>query len=121
MSRVLSKEAFSGSSNGRLIRLEGIATPGTLIHLTPTTNVKDVVHLWAQLLVTATSRTISVEWGGTATLDIMTFFLGSGTLATGMEKIIDGFPLTTASGLTVRVFATASDEVFIGGYVNRFT
>jgi hypothetical protein len=118
---VASKLAFSASSNGRLIRLEDVGTPGTLVHTTPTTNVKDVIHLWAQLLVTATSRTLSVEWGGTATLDIMTFFLGSGTLATGMEKIIDGFPLTTASGLTVRAFATASDEVFIGGYVNRFT
>lgn len=118
MSRVLSKEAFSESSNGRLIRLEDIATAGTLIHLTPTTNVKDVVHLWAQLLVTATSRTLSVEWGGTATLDIMTFSLTSGT---EMVKIIDGWPLTTASGLTVRAFATASDEVFVGGFINRFT
>ncbi|KKK51744.1 hypothetical protein LCGC14_3111890 [marine sediment metagenome] len=118
---VASKLAFSESSNGRLIRLEDITTPGTLIHLTPTTNVKDIIHLYAQLLVTATSRTLSVEWGGTATLDIMTFSLGSGTLATGMLKIIDGFPLTTVSGLTVRAFATASDEVFIGGYVNRFT
>ena len=115
---VASKIAFSASSNGRLIRLEDITTAGTLIHLTPTTNVKDVVHLWAQLLVTATSRTLSVEWGGTATLDIFTFNLGSGT---GMAKIIEGWPLTTASGLTVRAFATASDEVFIGGYVNRFT
>ncbi len=114
---VASKRAFSASSNGRLIRLEAIGTPGTLIHTTPTTNVKDVIHLFAQLLVTATSRTFSVEWGGTATLDIMTFPLSSGT---GMLKIIDGFPLTTASGLTVRAFATASDEVFIGGYVNRF-
>jgi len=118
---VASKLAFSGSANGRLIRLEAITSAGTIIHTTPTTNVKDVIHLFAQLLVTATSRTLSIEFGGTATLDIMTFFLGSGTLATGMEKIIPGFPLTTASGLTVRGFATASDEVFIGGYVNRFT
>ena len=118
---VASKLAFSESSNGRLIRLEATGTPGTLIHLTPTTNVKDVVHLWAQLLDTATSRTLSIEWGGTATLDIMTFFLGSGTLATGMVKVIDGWPLTTASGLTVRAFSTATDTVFIGGFVNRFT
>ena len=121
MARVGSKEAFSESSNGRLIRLEDKATPGTLIHTTPTNGVIDIIHLWAQLLVTATSRTLSIEWGGTATLDIMTFFLGSGTLATGMVKVIDGWPLTTASGLTVRAFATATDEVFIGGYVNRFT
>ena len=120
MARVGSKEAFSGSSNGRLIRLEDVATPGTLIHTTPTTNVIDIVHLWAQLLVTATSRTLSVEWGGTATLDIMSIFLNDGTSTDGMVKVIDGFPLTTASGLTVRAFATASDEVFIGGYVNRF-
>ncbi len=117
---VASKLAFSESSNGRLIRLEEITSAGTLIHLTPTTNVKDVIHLWAHLLVTATSRTLSVEWGGTATLDIITVFLASGTLATGIEKVIDGWPLTTASGLPVRAFATASDEVFIGGYVNRF-
>ena len=120
MARVGSKEAFSESSNGRLIRLEDIISAGTLIHTTPTTNFKEVIHLWAHLLVTATSRTLSVEWGGTATLDIITVFLASGTLATGIEKVIDGWPLTTASGLTVRAFATASDEVFIGGYVNRF-
>ena len=118
---VASKVAFSASSNGRLIRLEDITSAGTLIHTTPTTNVKDIIHLWAHLLVTATSRTLSVEWGGTATLDIITVFLPSGTLATGIEKVIDGWPLTTASGLTVRAFATASDEVFIGGFVNRFT
>jgi len=117
---VASKLAFSASSNGRLIRLEDITSAGTLIHLTPTTNVKDVIHLWAHLLVTATSRTLSIEWGGTATLDIITVFLGSGTLATGPVKVIDGWPLTTASGLTVRGFATASDTVFIGGFVNRF-
>lgn len=117
---VASKRAFSASSNGRLIRLEDIISAGTLIHTTPTANVRDVIHLWAHLLVTATSRTLSVEWGGTATLDIITVFLPSGTLATGIEKVIDGWPLTTASGLTVRAFATASDEVFIGGYVNRF-
>ena len=118
---VASKLAFSESSNGRLIRLEDITSPGTLIHLTPTTNVKDVIHLFAQVLATATGRILSIEFGGTATLDIITKLLGTGGGTEGnMEKVIDGFPLTTASGLTVRAFATASDEVFIGGYVNRF-
>ena len=121
MARVGSKREFSASSNGRLIRLEDITSPGTLIHLTPTTNVKDVLHLWAQVLATATERMLTVEFGGTATLDILTKFLNAGTSTDGMVKVIDGFPLTTASGLTVRAFATASDEVFIGGYVNRFT
>ena len=118
---VASKRAFSASSNGRLIRLEAIGTPGTLIHTTPTTNVVDVIHLWAQVLATATQRLLTIEFGSTATLDILTAFLNAGTATDGMVKVIDGFPLTTASGLTVRAFATASDEVFIGGYVNRFS
>ena len=118
---VASKLAFSASSNGRLIRLEDNSSPGTLIHTTPTTNVKDVIHLWAQKLATATEGLLSIEFGGTATLDILSIFLNDGTATDGMVKVIDGFPLTTASGLTVRAFATASDEVFIGGYVNRFT
>ena len=117
---VASKRAFSASSNGRLIRLEAVGTPGTLIHTTPTTNVIDVIHLWAQKLATATEGLLTIEFGGTATLDIMSIQLNGGTSTDGMVKVIDGFPLTTASGLTVRAFATASDEVFIGGYVNRF-
>ena len=116
-----SKRSFSASSNGRLIRLEAIATPGTLIHTTPTNGVRDVIHLWAQVLATATERMLTIEFGGTATLDILTAFLNAGTATDGMVKVVHGFPLTTASGLTVRAFATASDEVFIGGYVNRFT
>ncbi len=119
---VASKIAFSASSNGRLIRLIDVASPGTLIHTTPTTNVKDVVHLWAHLVASATERVISIEFGGTATADLMGHMLTTGSEGPlGMVKIVDGFPLTTASGLTVRAFATSSDIVYVGGFVNRFT
>jgi hypothetical protein len=59
-----SRLLLSGSTNGRNIPVAATSTPGTAIHTAVSgTSSFDEVYLWAAN-VTATTATLTVEWGG---------------------------------------------------------
>lgn len=107
------KEFLSGSTDGAPIDVAATATPGTLIHTAHATS-KDEVWIYA-FNTTGSSRTLTVEFGGTAGKD--TIILNLGKSGIGLQVIVPGGLLT--NGLVVRAFADVANDVSIIGWVNR--
>lgn len=63
----LQKFKLSGSTNGRLIKVVPIVTPGTLLHTADATAL-DEIFLYV-VNSDATDRKLTVEWGGVASPD----------------------------------------------------
>lgn len=115
---VWSRLPLSGSTNGRLISVLGTSSPGTTIHTVSTaTQIKDHVYAWGCNQATSLSQ-ITFEFGGTSTLDQMTMNIPS---QAGFFPLLQGAPLIGATDIVVRAFATATNRVFIDGYVDRAT
>lgn len=105
---------LTGSTNGLPIKVVATATTGTTIHTaTAGTTDFDFITLWAQNNnASATTRTLTLEWGGTSTDDnIITTVPAKG----GLIQITDKIPLR--NGLLVTAFADVANEVFIVGHV----
>jgi len=112
----ITKEIFSGSTNGKGVLIAATATPGTLVHtaVAGTTDI-DLVHLWASNS-SVSAANITIEYGeATASANI-----NSGTtVGAAPQKILDGIPLQ--NGLTIKVFASTTNVINVYGYVNRIT
>lgn len=109
------KQKFSGSTNGRQIKVAATATPGTLIH----TSVAGLVD-WDEIWVYATNNhtaalTLVLQWGGTTSPDdLIQMSIPS---KTGLYLIIPGLVLN--NGLILRAYAGSANLICLSGWVNR--
>jgi hypothetical protein len=111
------KAKLSGSTDGRLIKVAAIATPGTLLHAAGAVagdDNFDEVWLWA-VNTDSVDRTLTIEWGGVlAPDDLIEVTLPA---ESGPIPVVPGLVLQNA--LSVRAFAAAANVVLVGGYVNK--
>ena len=115
---VWSRLPLSGSVNGRPIAILSTASPGTTIHTVSTaTAVRDSVYGWVWNMAT-TNSILTIEWGGTATLDQMVLTIPA---QDGAYAVLPGMTLVGATDIVVRGFATATNRLFFGGYTDRAT
>ena len=113
------KRKLSSSTNGRGIKIDTVATPGTLLHtavagITPGTF--DEIWLFAYNGDIA-NRLVTFEFGGASVPDDN---IGA-TVAyqSGLMLIVPG--LILQNGCEVRAFAGASGTVSVFGFVNSVT
>lgn len=110
-----SKVKFSGSTDGKQIKVAATATPGTTIHTAHATAL-DEVWLWSVNSSTSAVK-LTVEWGEATAPDgnvEVTVPAESGYLL-----IIPGCILTNS--LVVKAFAGTTNVLLINGFVNRIT
>jgi len=111
------KRAFSGSTNGRGIKVVATATPGTTIH-TAVTGTSDYDELWLYATNDGTSATeLTIEWGGTTDPDDLIQM--SIPAKSGLYLIVPGNVLQNS--LVVRAFSNNANEITIFGFVNRIS
>lgn len=107
---------FSGSTNGRPMAIDAVASPGTTIHTvaTATAAIEDIfIDAWN----TATAdRDIWIELGATGDSDALRTTLPP---RAGPYRIVAGARLAGGSGIVVRAYATATGNVRLAGGVNR--
>ena len=111
------KALLSGSTNGRQILVEEIATAGTLIHtaVAGTSNI-DEIWLWATNSDTV-ARALTIEYGGVADpTDLITVTI---PLQGGLVLVLPG--LVLQNSLVVRAFAETADVIMVSGFVNEIT
>jgi len=108
---------LSGSTSGRPIAVAATSSPGTTIHTaTSTSGDRDHITLWATN-IDSSSRTVSLEWGGTGTSDR----IGPITLAANSGPVLIADRWHLQGGLLVRAFASSANVVNITGKVARYT
>lgn len=111
-----SSVTLSGSTSGRLIAIQTTGPLGTTVHTAASsTGVHDEVHLWAQNLSTANALCF-LQLGGTSTLDEIIYTVPG---RDGLHTISPGLRLE--GGVVTRAYATSTDVLLLGGYVNRIT
>ncbi len=112
---------FSGSTQGKPIKVVATSTAGTTIHTTGTSaTVIDRIFMFAYNGHTA-DVLLTVEFGGVTVPDqniVVTV-----PFKAGLVLIIDGLPLlgNGSVGLTIGAFAGTTNVVTISGYVLRIT
>ena len=115
-----SKLVFSGSTDGRAIKVAATATPGTTIHTASSTATHyDEIWLYAQNTDT-TPRKLTIEWGSTSSPDDLieiTIPAESGLTLVAPGLVLKG----NATPLVVTAFAATTNVVTIHGYVNRIS
>lgn len=111
------KQILSGSTNGRIIKVVAVATPGTLIH-TAVAGATDIDELWLWAVNSdTTDRLLTIEYGGVAAPDDLIEV--TIRAESGLVLIVPGMVLQNS--LVVRAFAAAANVVMVGGFVNRIT
>ncbi len=110
-----SKLKFSGSTNGRLIKVVATSTLGTTIHAAHATSL-DEVYLYAVNSDT-TDRKLTIEFGGVSSPDDLIEY--TVPAEDGLHLIVPGIPLT--GSVVVTAFAASANVISIGGWVNRIT
>jgi hypothetical protein len=110
-----SRLKFSGSTDGKCVKVVATATAGTLIHTAHAT-AQDEIYLYAHNTDT-TDHLITVEFGGVADPDdLIRETIPARSVPT---LVIPGWSLSNS--LVCRVFADAANLVTINGYVLRVT
>lgn len=111
----LTKRLLSGSTNGRMIKVVAVATPGTLIH-TAVAGAVDLDEVWLYACNTdAAAKDLTIEYGGVAVPDdTIELTLEANS---GLVLIVPGLLLQNT--LVIRAFAAAANVVLVGGFVNR--
>lgn len=102
----------SGSTSGRPIPVVQTVSPGTLIHTAHATDA-DELELYA-CNIDAVERTLTIEFGGTAVGDRMTYALPAGA---GLYLVIPG--LLLSGGVVVRAYASATNVINMVGRITR--
>ena len=118
MPLVFSKQIPSGLTNGALLPVVAVASPGTLFHQMQATATDALEMVYLDAVNTATAdRTLNVEFGSTGTEDFFNILLKADE---GVNRIVAGWALT-ATNSVVRLFATATGDIRVGGWINRAT
>ena len=109
----LSRQIFSGSTNGLGIKVAATSTPGTTIHDSDASAV-DHVYLYA-FNSHSSDVLLTIEFGGTTDPDnIIEQTIPS---QDGLHLVIPGLPAT--GGIDIDAFAATTNVITIYGYVNR--
>ena len=113
-----SKLTFSGSTDGRPIKVAATSSPGTTIHTgSATATTYDEVWIYAMNTDT-TARKLTVQFGGTSSPDDEIEVTIQPEA--GLVTIVPGFPIKgNATPLVVRAYAASANVVTIHGFVNR--
>lgn len=110
-----SKVVFTGSTNGKNVKVAATSSPGTTIHTAHATS-QDEIWLWAVNSDT-TDRKLTIEFGGTtAPDDTIEITIPA---ESGLVTILPGLILTNS--LLVKAFAATANVILINGFVNRIT
>jgi len=120
MALTYSKQILSGSTNGRMVEVNNLTSPGTTVHTVQatTTNGIEEVYLYAMNAGTATSPSrLTIELGGTGTADHVIVDLAE---MDGLNYLVPGVSFTATTSI-IRAFATASGIFHLAGWVNRAT
>ena len=117
------KIPFSGSTQGKPIKVVQTATLGTTIHATGTglyPTVFDAVYMLAYNGHTA-DVLLTVEFGGATVPDQN--LITTVPFKSGLTLLIDGQPLAGngSAALTISAFAATANVITIWGYVMRTT
>jgi len=114
MATLFSKLPLSGSTNGKGIKVEEEASPGTLIH-TAVAGETDMDEVWIYAQNTSDANVkLSLQWGGVAVDDLVEVTIEA---EGGLALIIPG--LILQNGLVIRAFAGTANVINIFGFVNR--
>ena len=113
-----SKLTFSGSTDGRPIKVAATSSPGTTIHTgSATATTYDEIWIYAMNTDT-TARKLTVQFGGTSSPDDEIEVTIQPEA--GLVTIVPGFPIKgNATPLVVRAYAASANVVTIHGFVNR--
>lgn len=109
------KVKFSGSTDGKQIKVVQTATAGTTIHTADATAL-DEIWLYA-VNSSAAAVKLTIEWGEATNPDgniEVTIFPES-----GYQLVVPGLILTNS--LVVKAFAGSANVILINGYVNRIS
>ena len=111
------KSFLSGSTNGRMVKVAAVGTPGTLIH-TAVAGAADMDEVWLWAVNSdTTDRKLTIEYGGVAAPDDLIEV--TVRAEAGLVLIVPGMILQNS--LVIRAFAAAANVVMVGGFVNRVT
>ena len=111
------KQLLSGSTNGRLVKIVSVATPGTLVH-TAVAGAADIDEVWLWAVNSdTTDRKLTIEYGGVAAPDDLIEV--TIRAESGLVLIVPGMVLQNS--LVIRAFAAAANVVMVGGFINRIT
>ncbi len=110
------KIPFSGSTNGRGIKIAATATPGTTIHTAQAGVGNNFDEIWAYVYNSDTvSRLLTVEQGGvTAPDDNIVLSIPP---QVGLILVVPG--LILQNSLVMKMFASVTNVLVAYGYVNR--
>lgn len=112
-----SRVLLSGSTNGRVIPVAAVATPGTLIHTAIAGAASyDEVYIWASNN-TAAAATLTVEWGGVT--DPGDHIVKAVSVPANSPPIPISVGQNLNNSLVVRAFSGTANALNISGYVNR--
>jgi hypothetical protein len=114
------KLKFSGSTDGRGIKVSASATPGTTIHTSSATGT-DYDEIWLYAYNSnSTIETLTIEFGGVSVPgDNIKVSLPS---QVGLFTVVPGIPIKgNASPNVISAFSTTGSVVSIFGYVNRIS
>ena len=112
-----SKQLLSASTDGIPIPVVATATPGTPLHVSVTGTVGfDEVYMWASN-VTASSATLTVEWGGTS--DPGAHLVKSFSIPAYSLPIPIALGQVVNNGVTIAAFSGTASAINITGFVNR--
>lgn len=108
------KQIPSGTTNGRLVQVTAVATPGTLIH-TAVAGASDIDEVYLYAVNTdATDREVTIEYGGVGALNEIPVTVRA---RAGLVMIVPG--LTLQNSLVIRAFAAVANVINVGVFVNR--
>ena len=109
------RREFSGSTDGRGIKIVAAATAGTLVH-TAVSGTSDYDEIWVYLVNNAAAKkTFTLEWGGVTDPDDL--IQGAIPSKSGLYLVAPGLPLQ--NGLIVRCFGEDANILTAFGWVNR--
>ena len=110
---------LSGSSNGQLIAVIATTSPGTTLHTVSSATTGVIEDVWMDAYSQATTdRILTLEICGTATTFRTEHLIPA---QSGPQRVMAGVRFTSATGLVIKGFATATGGLLVGGAVNRAT
>ena len=112
-----SKSVFSGSTDGKGIKVAATATAGTLIH-TGSTTAATLHEVWLYAVNSSgTDVKLTIEWGEATAPDGNVEYTVKAE--NGLYLIIPGLILKgNATALTIKAFAGTANVIVVHGYVN---
>jgi hypothetical protein len=113
-----SKSIFSGSTDGKGIKVAATATAGTLIHTGPTATTS-LYEVWLYAVNSSASDVkLTIEWGEATAPDGNIEYTVKAE--NGLYLIVPGLLIKgNATALTVRAFAATTNVIVVHGYVNK--